>query len=306
MTTRKLIRLPVLIASIAAVGLIYCGSETDPDEQGNDQPPPAKADAGTNNNDKPDGGNNNTKPDAGSTKPELPEMQNVTINAIRSSPSTYVDLSTRKSKAIVNVKDAVIVSSYKHSGGEYSLYMEQGSGAELAGMLLYYSPGKDQTAPAVGSKVDVRGCVNEYWSVLQIQYCADSANTQVTVSNVREGSVPALPESSKIAVAELAGDKNTHDGKIGLRVQATGDLTVANAQADECKGTGSAANQFFCIKMSDGVYLKTAFTYKCDAALLAGPYTNLVGAWDWYHSGDNKFRAIVPLSCDALQAAKAE
>ena len=306
MHLRTSMKLPTLLLCTLALAAIHCGDDESTDDAG-----VTKKDGGPNlpdsgittdaGNETTDAGNQTTDAgnqttDAGQVS-ELPEMQNVTVRDLRDNTATYVDLAARKPKAIVNVVGATVVSDYAHSNGNHSIYVEQGAGAQRAGILVYYSPRTGETAPAVGSTVNVRGCPNAYYSVLQIQYCADSANTQASFSNVQAGTVPALTEADKFAAGELAADSSVHDDHLGMRVQATGSLSVADAAAPECEG---ANGNFFCVKLSDGVYMKTAFVHSCAAAQLAGPWTDLVGAWDWYESSGNKMRTIVPLTCDEL------
>ncbi|MGI5863645.1 MAG: hypothetical protein ACOX6T_16530 [Myxococcales bacterium] len=310
MKNRNWLRLPTLGLCCLALGLAYCGGEEgDPDKEptkdGGIYLPDAgtKTDAGT--QEETDAGSETDAGEEpgtdGGTKPELQELQNVTLHDIRTNTGTYVNLETRKSLAIVNVKGVKVVSDYAHSDGNHSVYIEQGSGAERAGILFYISPGSGVTIPEVGSTMDVRGCVNTYWSVLQIQYCNDSEHTQATFSNVQPGTLPDLAESDKFPAAELAGDSAAHEDRIGLRVQATGTLTVLSEQPAFCRGSNN--NDVYCIALSDGVYIKTRFTYSCEGRL-DGPFTNLVGVWDWYQSGSTTIRTIVPLSCDALAAAE--
>ena len=307
MKNRTWIKLPTLGLCCLALGLVYCGGEEE------NEPPDTKTDGGMVLPDagiqpETDGGENpgtdageKPKTDGGSDTDGgvvLQELQNVTLRDIRANTGTYVNLETRKSLAIVNVTGVRVVSDYAHTDGNHSVYIEQGSGAERAGMLFYISPDDGVTIPAVGSTMDIRGCVNSYWSVLQIQYCNDAGYTQATFGNVSAGSLPALGASDKIPAGELKGDSAAHDAHLGLRLEATGTLTVAAEQPDACRGSNG---DIYCIALSNGAYIKTRFTYSCPG--LDGPFTNLVGVWDWYQSGSTKFRTIVPLTCDAVAAA---
>ena len=172
MKNRTWIKLPTLGLCCLALGLVYCGGEEE------NEPPDTKTDGGmvlpdagiqpetdagvtpgTDAGEEPqtDGG---TDTDGGVV---LQELQNVTLRDIRANTGTYVNLETRKSLAIVNVTGVRVVSDYAHTDGNHSVYIEQGSGAERAGMLFYISPDDGVTIPAVGSTMDIRGCVNSYF-----------------------------------------------------------------------------------------------------------------------------------------------
>ncbi|MBI5542877.1 MAG: hypothetical protein HY901_03240, partial [Deltaproteobacteria bacterium] len=245
-----------------------------------------------------DGGTSSGR-DAG-TKPVLTEVE-ATIVQIRTQTSDYSDVTSFPAvpKKIVTIKDVIVVGSYKHSAGDVDLYIQEAAGGAHSGINVNYTPAAGGTPAAVGKKVTVKGCVKTSYGVMLIQWCGDADNTQATVTETGTGTVPT-PDA--FPASELGAEATTHDDHIGQPIRVQDELTVDSATADECKGSNGS---FFCLKLKDAsnhtVYLKTDFVHKCSAAQLAGPFTDLVGAWDFYQTSSKALlRQVAPLSCDAL------
>ena len=304
----------LILGALLAIGLARCGADpTTPGTTGKDGGAPAAPDAASAGADAASAGQDAASSgtdagagaDAGSTgdagaKPVLPNVT-ATVVQLRTDTATYSDIVSfpAKPKSIVTLKGVVVVGSYLHSAGDVDLYVQDAAGGPNSGIEVNYKPKTGVGPAAVGRVVDVIGCVRTDFGVLQLNYCADSKNTQPGVTDLSAGTVPA---HDTFSAATLKFDATTHDDHLGQPIQITELMAIDSTTPPECK----SGTSYFCYTMKDPagnlVHLQTRFIHKCSTTQLAGPFKDLIGAWDWYQDSATKtlYRSISPFDCASL------
>ncbi len=252
----------------------------------------SKGDAGT-----------STRPDTGVVKPTLTEVT-ATVKDIRTKTDTYTtDLSKypATAKAIVLIKDVVVVGAYPHSAGDVDLYIQDAAGGAQTGMNVNYFPASGAAVPAVGAKITVRGCVKNNYGAMSIMKCDDDQDTKATVTD--SGATLPIPTIDAYPAAELAQASTSHDDHLGQLIKVSNELTLSEKPA-ECVGNGNTYCGIFT-NGTDQVFVKFSFTYKCDVvknSAVGMKLAALEGVWDEVlRTGNTKVHSVIPMACDAVK-----